>query len=126
MSPLNYPTSESLPPLLNQSLSYISAVKATYEHDPDIFNQFVNILQEFRGSQVDTLQTIKNVCQLFQGNPALIQGFQAFLPVDYTVEVFDVDSRGAGIITITTPSGAKIQSRNLGSGVLTWSMGTEK
>jgi len=55
---------------------------------------------------------ISRVSELFTGHPALIQGFNTFLPVGYRIEC-STDAYDSGIITVTTPTGTTIQSTNV-------------
>lgn len=52
---------------------------------------------------------IDRVSTLFAGHPALIQGFNTFLPPGYHIEC-SMDPRDANIITVTTPQGTTTQS----------------
>ncbi|KAJ3524043.1 hypothetical protein NM688_g8631 [Phlebia brevispora] len=48
---------------------------------------------------------------LFHGNPALIQGFNTFLPPGYRIEL-STDPRNINMITVTTPMGVMTQPTN--------------
>lgn len=58
---------------------------------------------------IDTPGVIERVSSLFAGFPALIQGFNTFLPVGYRIEC-SVDAHEMNMITVTTPSGTTTQS----------------
>lgn len=55
-------------------------------------------------ARIDTPGVIHRVSMLFQGNPALIQGFNTFLPPGYRIELSS-DPRNLNGITVTTPTG---------------------
>lgn len=54
--------------------------------------------------RIDTPGVIERVSTLFQGHPALISGFNTFLPPGYKIEC-SVDERSRNVIKVTTPSG---------------------
>lgn len=54
--------------------------------------------------RIDTPGVIERVSTLFQGHPALISGFNTFLPPGYKIEC-TVDERSRNVIKVTTPSG---------------------
>jgi paired amphipathic helix protein Sin3a len=58
---------------------------------------------------IDTPGVIERVSNLFAGHPALIQGFNTFLPVGYriecTISTNPLDPASTSLITVTTPSG---------------------
>ncbi|KAL1738915.1 paired amphipathic helix [Schizophyllum fasciatum] len=83
------------------ALSYLDAIKATFgEHQPQIFNQFLDIMKEYQTDVTDTPSTVERVATLFAGHPALIQDFNTFLPDGYRI-----DCSGESSITVITPTG---------------------
>lgn len=58
--------------------------------------------------RIDTPGVIDRVSNLFNGHPALIQGFNTFLPPGYRIECGTADNPDA--IRVTTPSGTMTQS----------------
>lgn len=71
---------------------------------------FDDLLTSF---SIDTPGVIQRVSELFNGHPALIQGFNTFLPPGYRIECGTDDNPDA--IRVTTPSGTmtqSLQSRN--------------
>lgn len=72
---------------------------------PDVYNQFLDIMKDFKGQVIDTPGVIDRVSHLFAGNPNLIQGFNTFLPPGYHIEC------GAGDeIRVTTPMGTTVNA----------------
>ena len=59
--------------------------------------------------RIDTPDVIECVSNLFHGHPALIQGFNTFLPPGYRIECTN-DARNPNFITVTTPSGTTTQA----------------
>ncbi|TFK20645.1 hypothetical protein FA15DRAFT_689033 [Coprinopsis marcescibilis] len=105
---------------VTDALSYLDQVKVQFADQPDVYNQFLDIMKEFKNEQIDTPGVIKRVSQLFHGHPSLIQGFNTFLPAGYRIEC-SVDSYDNGLITVTTPTGTTIQTTNNPN--MVWSTG---
>ncbi|EGN92496.1 hypothetical protein SERLA73DRAFT_117204 [Serpula lacrymans var. lacrymans S7.3] len=107
---------------VTDALSYLDAVKMQFHDQPDVYNHFLDIMKDFKSELIDTPGVIKRVSYLFNGHPALIQGFNTFLPVGYRIEC-STDPQDANYITVTTPSGTMMQSTNdgPGKGNLLWS-----
>lgn len=57
---------------------------------------------------IDTPGVIQRVSRLFHGNPALIQGFNTFLPAGYRIDI-SADPHDH-TITVTTPTGTTTQT----------------
>ncbi len=57
---------------------------------------------------MDTVGTIEHVSNLFHGHPALIQGFNTFLPAGYRIETGD--NADPNTITIIAPAGTTTQA----------------
>jgi paired amphipathic helix protein Sin3a len=90
-------------PILNDALSYLDQVKGQFQDHPDVYNRFLDIMKEFKSGAIDTPGVIDRVSQLFAGNPALIQGFNTFLPPGYRIECGLNDDPNS--IRVTTPMG---------------------
>ncbi|KAH9983794.1 hypothetical protein BJV74DRAFT_878832 [Russula compacta] len=96
---------------VTDALSYLDAVKIQFHDRPDVYNVFLDIMKDFKSQVIDTPGVIRRVASLFHGHPALIQGFNTFLPVGYRIEVGS-DAQSSEVITVTTPSGTMLQSTN--------------
>ncbi|KAH0834686.1 hypothetical protein J3R83DRAFT_10212 [Lanmaoa asiatica] len=116
------PSSMRLPPLsyvegqpqerplnVTDALSYLDAVKVQFQDQPEVYNQFLDIMKDFKSQLIDTPGVIRRVSHLFSGHPMLIQGFNTFLPVGYRIEC-STDPQQSTMITVTTPSGTTLQS----------------
>ncbi|KAF9894622.1 Transcriptional regulatory protein sin3 [Aspergillus nanangensis] len=90
-------------PILNDALSYLDQVKVRFVDQPDVYNRFLDIMKDFKSQAIDTPGVIQRVSTLFNGHPALIQGFNTFLPPGYRIECGTEDNPDA--IRVTTPSG---------------------
>ncbi|EEH46498.2 transcriptional regulator SIN3 [Paracoccidioides brasiliensis Pb18] len=90
-------------PILNDALSYLDQVKVRFVEQPDVYNRFLDIMKDFKSQAIDTPGVIQRVSTLFNGHPALIQGFNTFLPPGYRIECGTEDNPDT--IRVTTPSG---------------------
>ncbi|ETI24167.1 hypothetical protein G647_03536 [Cladophialophora carrionii CBS 160.54] len=95
-------------PILNDALSYLDQVKVRFSDQPDVYNRFLDIMKDFKSQAIDTPGVIERVSNLFNGHPALIQGFNTFLPPGYRIECGTEENPDA--IRVTTPSGTMTQS----------------
>ncbi|KAG8999611.1 Transcriptional regulatory protein sin3, partial [Tulasnella sp. 427] len=71
---------------VKDALSYLEMVKIKFQERPDLYNQFLDILHDFKRHAIDTPGVIEKVSTLFGGYPSLIQGFNTFLPTGYRIE----------------------------------------
>ncbi|KAK0548054.1 hypothetical protein OC846_004628 [Tilletia horrida] len=93
---------------VKDALSYLDQVKVQFQSSPDVYNRFLDIMKDFKSQAIDTPGVIERVSTLFRGHPALIQGFNTFLPPGYRIECVSTDDDGTGttgVITVTTPTG---------------------
>jgi len=98
--------SQGQQPILNDALSYLDQVKVRFVHQPDVYNQFLDIMKDFKSQAIDTPGVIDRVSTLFAGHPELIQGFNTFLPPGYRIECGTRDDPNA--IRVTTPMGTTV------------------
>ena len=89
-------------------MSYLDQVKVRFSDQPDVYNRFLDIMKDFKSQAIDTPGVIERVSTLFNGHPALIQGFNTFLPPGYRIECGTDDNPDA--IRVTTPSGTMTQN----------------
>ncbi|GAA5935960.1 uncharacterized protein JCM15063_001860 [Sporobolomyces koalae] len=99
---------------VRDALSYLDRVKVTFAEQTEVYDRFLTIMKEFKSQGIDTPGVIDRVSTLFRGHPALIQGFNTFLPPGYRIECTIDQAGGAGAanggkgittITVTTPMG---------------------
>ena len=60
-------------------------VKAEFGDEPEIYNEFLEIMKSFKSQQIDTPGVIRRVSTLFEGYGKLIYGFNTFLPEGYKI-----------------------------------------
>ncbi|KAL6301443.1 hypothetical protein BKA93DRAFT_751965 [Sparassis latifolia] len=94
---------------VTDALSYLDSVKMQFQERPDVYNHFLDIMKDFKGQLIDTPGVIERVSNLFHGHPALIQGFNTFLPAGYRIEC-TTDTQNPNFITVTTPAGTTTQA----------------
>ncbi|KAM8890972.1 SIN3 transcription regulator family member Aa isoform 1-T1 [Spinachia spinachia] len=83
---------------VEDALSYLDQVKLQFGNQPQVYNDFLDIMKEFKSQSIDTPGVISRVSQLFKGHPDLIMGFNTFLPPGYKIEV-----QSADLVNVTTP-----------------------
>lgn len=73
---------------IEDALNYLDQIKNTFDSTrPQVYNDFLVTMKEFKSQQIDTPQVIERVSILFKDHPELIVGFNAFLPSNYKIEV---------------------------------------
>ncbi|CDO71174.1 hypothetical protein BN946_scf184845.g44 [Trametes cinnabarina] len=95
---------------VSDALSYLDQVKMQFADRPDVYNKFLDIMKDFKSQFIDTPGVIERVSNLFHGHPALIQGFNTFLPAGYRIET--TAHPDPNYITVTTPAGTTTQATN--------------
>ena len=68
---------------VEDALLYLDQVKAEFRDEPEIYNEFLEIVKSFRSQQIDMPALIRRVSTLFVGHGKLIDGFSTFLPKGY-------------------------------------------
>eukprot|EP01119_Soliformovum_irregulare_P019179 TRINITY_DN6020_c0_g1_i2.p1 TRINITY_DN6020_c0_g1~~TRINITY_DN6020_c0_g1_i2.p1 ORF type:complete len:782 (+),score=186.23 TRINITY_DN6020_c0_g1_i2:74-2419(+) len=68
------------------AMDFLYKVRIQYSSTPSVYNQFLEIMKEFKSSSIDTPEVITRVKDLFRGNDYLIQEFNLFLPPGYRIE----------------------------------------
>jgi len=100
-------------------------VKLQFSGHPQVYNDFLDIMKEFKSQSIDTPGVIKRVSLLFRGHPDLIVGFNTFLPPGYKIaveanETISVEQPGQqamslSMFTTTLPSQAPAKPPHLGN-----------
>ena len=71
---------------VQDALGYLDQVKSKFQDQPFVYNQFLDIMKEFKSQTLDTPGVIAKVSTLFRGHTDLIVGFNTFLPPGYRIE----------------------------------------
>ncbi|CAG7726194.1 unnamed protein product [Allacma fusca] len=98
---------------VEDALNYLDQVKYKFGNQPQVYNDFLDIMKEFKSQSIDTPGVIQRVSQLFRGHPELIVGFNTFLPPGYKIEVqtnnqvsFSMIGHGGYVVQTTVSTGA--------------------
>jgi len=70
-------------------------VKTAFDDRPEVYNEFLAIMKNFKSQEVDTPGVIARVSKLFYGYDELILGFNKFLPDGYKISVADLGRMNA-------------------------------
>lgn len=89
---------------VEDALSYLDLVKYKFGNKPQVYNDFLDIMKEFKSQSIDTPGVIQRVSSLFKGFPDLIVGFNTFLPPGYKIEVQRNDQGYAFQVSVSMPS----------------------
>lgn len=89
---------------VEDALAYLEQVKSQFSSQPSVYNQFLDIMKEFKAQTIDTAEVIKRVSSLFAGRRNLILGFNTFLPPGYKIELRGDPSTGC-VTGFSSPGG---------------------
>ncbi|XP_018324326.1 paired amphipathic helix protein Sin3b [Agrilus planipennis] len=89
---------------VEDALSYLDQVKYKFGSQPQVYNDFLDIMKEFKSQSIDTPGVIQRVSNLFRGFPDLIVGFNTFLPPGYKIEVQKNEQGYAFQVSVSMPS----------------------
>lgn len=89
---------------VEDALTYLDMVKFKFGEKPQVYNDFLDIMKEFKTQSIDTPGVITRVSSLFNGYPELIMGFNTFLPPGYKIEVQKSDQGYAFQVSVSVPS----------------------
>ncbi|KAL3288830.1 hypothetical protein HHI36_003278 [Cryptolaemus montrouzieri] len=89
---------------VEDALSYLDLVKYKFNNKPQVYNDFLDIMKEFKSQSIDTPGVIQRVSNLFKGFPDLIVGFNTFLPPGYKIEVQRSNEGYAFQVSVSMPS----------------------
>eukprot|EP00500_Bicosoecida_sp_ms1_P002752 CAMPEP_0203807136 /NCGR_PEP_ID=MMETSP0115-20131106/893_1 /ASSEMBLY_ACC=CAM_ASM_000227 /TAXON_ID=33651 /ORGANISM="Bicosoecid sp, Strain ms1" /LENGTH=145 /DNA_ID=CAMNT_0050715807 /DNA_START=195 /DNA_END=629 /DNA_ORIENTATION=- len=95
---------------VEDALAYLDKVKQQFGSQPQIYNQFLEIMKNFKAETIGTPGVIQRVSELFRGHAPLILGFNTFLPPGYKIEVVNEEVR----TTHTPMMGSGVQAAGAG------------
>jgi paired amphipathic helix protein Sin3a len=74
---------------VEDALLYLDQVKAVFVGNgrPHIYDQFIEIMKDFKENKISTPEVIEQVKSMFRDYPALIAGFNCFLPNEAKIEL---------------------------------------
>lgn len=95
---------------VEDALLYLDQVKVAFGDKPEIYNEFLDIMKNFKAQEIDTPGVIRQVSHLFRGYNKLILGFNTFLPDGYKIDL-PIDEGENAMMTVHIPNGAHGMSR---------------
>ncbi|CAH0480507.1 unnamed protein product [Peronospora belbahrii] len=105
---------------VEDALLYLDQVKQQFGDQPDIYNQFLDVMKDFKAQAIDTPGVILRVSTLFRGYPNLILGFNTFLPPGYrirpdtSIEVIPSQMTGRGSVQQSMYGAQQTSNANMG------------
>ncbi|KAG6713221.1 hypothetical protein I3842_05G141700 [Carya illinoinensis] len=69
----------------NDALAYLKAVKDIFQDKREKYDDFLEVMKDFKAQRIDTTGVIARVKELFKGHRDLILGFNTFLPKGYEI-----------------------------------------
>ncbi|PPR88925.1 hypothetical protein GOBAR_AA31762 [Gossypium barbadense] len=69
----------------NDALAYLKAVKDIFQEKREKYDDFLEVMKDFKAQRIDTAGVIARVKELFKGYRDLILGFNTFLPKGYEI-----------------------------------------
>ncbi|KAI8976142.1 hypothetical protein BDB01DRAFT_853430 [Pilobolus umbonatus] len=73
-------TGKRSPVEFNHAINYVNKIKNRFSSEPDIYKQFLEILQTYQKDQKPIQEVYAHVQYLFNGAPDLLDEFKQFLP----------------------------------------------
>eukprot|EP00486_Rosalina_sp_Unknown_P005923 CAMPEP_0201569384 /NCGR_PEP_ID=MMETSP0190_2-20130828/11040_1 /ASSEMBLY_ACC=CAM_ASM_000263 /TAXON_ID=37353 /ORGANISM="Rosalina sp." /LENGTH=834 /DNA_ID=CAMNT_0047991649 /DNA_START=168 /DNA_END=2673 /DNA_ORIENTATION=+ len=67
-------------PQIHDAKEFLERVKLTFKDDKGVYDDFVEIMKNFKHDHINTGKTIQEVKELFSNHPDLFDGFKNFLP----------------------------------------------
>ncbi|KAF5726781.1 paired amphipathic helix protein Sin3-like 4-like isoform X3 [Tripterygium wilfordii] len=69
----------------SDALHYLKAVKEIFQNNREKYDDFLEVMKDFKAQRVDTTGVIARVKELFKGHRELILGFNTFLPKGFEI-----------------------------------------
>lgn len=76
----------------DDALQYLKEVKEMFQDQREKYEQFLEVMKDFKGQRLDTEGVIARVKELFKDHNNLIYGFNAFLPKRYEITLDDQET----------------------------------
>lgn len=79
---------------MEAAVAYVEAVKDEFQDEIEKYDEFLNVMKDFKAMRIDTNGVIARLKDLFKGHKNLILGFNIFVPkgseFDYGIDPFGV------------------------------------
>ncbi|MQL90415.1 hypothetical protein Taro_023015, partial [Colocasia esculenta] len=69
----------------NDALAYLKDVKEIFQDRREKYDEFLEVMKDFKAQRIDTAGVTERVKELFRGHRNLILGFNTFLPKGYEI-----------------------------------------
>ncbi|KAL8171572.1 hypothetical protein V2J09_023376 [Rumex salicifolius] len=73
----------------DDALHYLKQVKEMFQNQREKYDQFLDVMKDFKAQRLNTEGVIGKVKELFKGHNHLIYGFNTFLPKGYEITLDD-------------------------------------
>ncbi|KAF9093448.1 Paired amphipathic helix protein Sin3b [Mortierella sp. AD031] len=73
------PTTQDTP-MYKNAVDYVSSVKKAYENNPQVYKDFMTVLDSYNSLIIPAEELVRTVMTLFQDQPDLLLGFKEFIP----------------------------------------------
>ena len=93
--------------------AYLDKVKSTFAEQPEVYDNFLSIMKDFKAQLINTPGVIARVSDLFQGHVDLIYGFNTFLPPDYKIAMEDIERTEAERMRRQAVEGAEAEEDDM-------------
>eukprot|EP00873_Tetraselmis_striata_P014444 jgi/Tetstr1/434708/TSEL_002535.t1 len=77
----------------HDALGYLREVKLRFQDQKAVYDQFLEIMKDFKAARIDTPGVVARVKTLFKGDRELILGFNTFLPKGYEITMEDLKEK---------------------------------
>ncbi|KAF9549063.1 Paired amphipathic helix protein Sin3b [Mortierella hygrophila] len=67
-------------PMYKSAVDYVSSVKKAYENNPQVYKDFMTVLESYNSLIIPAEELVRTVMSLFQDQPDLLLGFKEFIP----------------------------------------------
>ncbi|XP_020268792.1 paired amphipathic helix protein Sin3-like 4 [Asparagus officinalis] len=71
----------------SDALQYLKNVKDIFQDKREKYDEFLEVMKDFKSQRIDTVGVIARVKELFKGHRELILGFNTFLPKGYEIKL---------------------------------------
>ncbi|KAM7269784.1 hypothetical protein ACFE04_025281 [Oxalis oulophora] len=71
--------------LANDALAFLKAVKESFRDKRGMYDEFMDMMKDFKANRIDTTGVIAKVKDLFKDYPDLLVGFNSFLPKEFEI-----------------------------------------
>jgi paired amphipathic helix protein Sin3a len=91
---------------VDEALGYIRQVKMRFSNNPNVYEDFLEVLNKFKAHEIDTPAVMYGLIRLLSENPDLICNFNMFMPPGYRMDYTSDYTTNA--VRVTTPTGSSV------------------